>query len=174
MSNQFPAGSYDAVCTGEVQYGYSSGGNDQVGINLEIHGPEGFESFHCTAILYFSPDAKQMSIDKLKACGWNGSGDIAPQIQGKPCRVGVSYKEHEGKLQMKVNIYDRAPGIKFNNVMDERKKSQFLASLASSAGGGGTRVKDNGYPAVWDEQDVGPPPDAPPAQARGRLSLGGK
>jgi len=168
MSN-FPAGSYDAVCTGEVQYGTTSNGNDQIGLSLEVHGPEGFEAFFCTALLYFSPNAKQMSIAKLKACGWSGSGDIGPQIQGKPCRVGISYEEYKGEQKMKVNIYDRPPGIKFDKPMDEQQKSKFLASLAASAGGP-TKPTNNGYPPGWDDP-IGPPADAPP---KGRLSLGGK
>ena len=170
MSNQFPAGSYDAVCTGDVQYGTTSNGNDQVGIGLEVHGPEGFEAFMCTAILYFSPNSKQMSIDKLKACGWNGSGDIGEQIKGKPCRIGVKYEEYNGEQKMKVNIYDRSPGIKFDKPMDAAAKTRFLTSL-SAAAGGPTKAADNGYPPGWDVDPIGPPQQQAP---KGRLSLGNK
>lgn len=171
-----PAGNCDAVCTGEVQYGESSKGTEQIGVGLEIGG------HLATAILYFSAEATQYSIPKLKACGWSGSGDIGPQIKGKRCRVSVKYENYtnpetgETSRNMKINIFDGNGGMKFEKPMDEQRKSRFLTSLAQKAAGSGAPQQVGGYPPSWDQSGPGPAATAPqqPQAPTGRFSLGGK
>lgn len=139
-------GYYDAVCTGEVQFGHSSKGTEQVGIGLMV------DDTFVTSILYFSDAAKQASIDKLKACGWSGSGIIADQIKGKTVRVGVKYEEYEGKMQLRVSIFDRSGGMQFQNKMDAQKQASFMKELEAAAKVAPTAKKPaGGYPADWDK-----------------------
>lgn len=174
-----PAGNYDGVCTGEVQYGQSSNGVDQVGVEVEISIPRGegaFEPSRVTSILYFSSNAKPYSLSKLKACGWSGSGDIAPQIKGKPCRIGIKYEPYtnpetdETKQTMKVNIFDGGGGITFQKPMSDSQKSNFLATLSQGAS---APTQAGGYPASWDQNGPAKPIQATPqTQPSGRFSLG--
>lgn len=162
-----PAGNYDAVCTGDVQYGETSKGNDQIGIQLDIQG------HLATAILYDTPGARPYTIAKLKACGWTG-GDIGPQIKGKPCRVSVKYEPWtnpetgETSRNMKVDIYDGSGGITFSKPMSDSKKSQFLASLSQAAG-----VAQQGGPDPWEVNGHQPPTQSTQTQTApaGRFSL---
>lgn len=149
-------GFYNAVCTGEVKYGATDKGTKQVGVELKVEGKSVW------AILYFSDKAKEFSIDKLKACGWDGVGAIEPQIKGNAVRAGIKYEEYEGKLRMKVDIFTGGGGFKFKGEMDDGTKADFMKELRAMAGGGAPS-----YPKDWDAVK----PEATGAEPRKPFSL---
>lgn len=156
MSEQVDlTGYHDGICTGDVQVGYSSNGTEQVAIGIQLKGGPG-DGFTVTSVLYFTADAKDMSIEKLKACGWSGKGMLDAQIKGHPVRVGISYDEYQGKVTMKVNIVDGNRGFKMKNLMTDSAKSDFFARLEAEASAP-PKEEQKGYPADWDKPKEGPP-----------------
>lgn len=154
--NQLTEGFYNAVCTGEVKYGATDKGTKQVGVELKI------ETTAVWAILYFSEKAKEFSIDKLRACGWDGVGAIEPQIKGQTVRAGIKYEEFEGKLRMKVDIFTGGGGFKFKAEMDDGTKADFMKELRAMAGD-----TKPAYPKGWDDVK----PEATNAEPRKPFSL---
>ena len=137
-------GFYDAVCTGEVQFGDSDKGG-QLAVELSI---PSLENTTVTSVLYFSPAAKPYSVAKLKACGWDGEADdIGASVKGNPVRIGVRYEQWEGKEQMRVNIFDdTARRFRFKKTMSDSAKANFMADIKSKVPG-----QAGGYPADWDQ-----------------------
>lgn len=169
QTTKLAAGNYDMICTGEVQYGQSNNGTDQVGIELDIGGVV------VTSILYFSPGAKPFSLTKLKACGWSGNGDIGSQIKGNTVKGRVKYEEYktdqgELKTSMKVDIFDGGGGIVFQKPMSDSQKASFLTGLAQGA----PAAPAGGYPSTWDSGSASTPATAPNGPKAGSFSLGSK
>jgi hypothetical protein len=142
------AGIYDMLCTGEVQYGTSTAGFDEVAVQVEV------EDRRLTAKMYFSPSSEAFSRAKLKACGYSGTGDIGPQIKGHVVKGSIKHDTYqdkttgEMKVSMKVNIFDgEGGGVQVQKPMSDSQKANFLARLATP---GAPPGPGGGYPPAWD------------------------
>ncbi|WP_394847468.1 hypothetical protein LZC95_08390 [Pendulispora brunnea] len=145
-------GFYDATCTGVVDFGLSESDGEQVAIQLDIDGNL------VTSYLAFAGEALQHSVAKLTACGWTGQRDAAAvgaAIKGHKVRVGIQYRQFQGKTKMEVNIFDQPAGPRkpFKREMSETQVGAFLQRIARGAAPGAapSGPSNRGYPANWDE-----------------------
>jgi hypothetical protein len=147
-------GRYRAVAV-TIQYGVAKSGTDQVGVGLEItQGPN--KGQRSTSILYFSDEAAQYSVKKLRACGFTGDdlgslilpGSNDPETGiGKPSWKAVevdisltteSYVNDQGetKSTQKCNIYDGEGGqMVFQNQMKADEVRGFASRFNKFLGG---------------------------------------
>lgn len=132
-----------------------------------------------TAYLSFSEKAKPYSIERLKACGWDGSATLPlVGIDKNEVDIEIKYTIYNGKTQMKVDI--RTFG-RFKHAIEPAKARSFMADLVKNAAsldkagpaptGARTGAPAKGattYPADWDK--AGPSKPADPARA-GKVNL---
>ena len=128
-----PAGKYKVRAVhGSEQYGRSSGGTEQINVDVEFIGGEQ-EGATATVFLYLSDAAVEYSIAKLRALGWKG--DKISELTGlgdTEAHALVKYETYQGEERMKVDILAGGMGrVKVGNPMDPRAKSALDARLAA-------------------------------------------
>lgn len=159
------AGFYKARgVAGTEQYGYASGGGEQLSLELDVQISDQ-ESVRLTTILAFAGKAMQYSIERLKALGWDGSNELRG-IDRNEVDVQVKYELNPQKPneppQMRVEIKTNGGRFAFKQPMGEPEKRGFLANLAKeakqleaggppAAAGRGPAPQGNGYPPSWDD-----------------------
>lgn len=131
MSNEqtIPAGFYKGrAIGGSEQYAVSSQGTEQIAIDVDVPSL----NRQLTVILHFSDAAAPYTIEKLRACGWQGD-DLSnlAGIESNEIDVAIKYDTWEGKTRMKVDISTGGGRIKLENTMGEQQKRAFAARMKS-------------------------------------------
>ena len=162
-SNILPIGDYNAVVTGEVQYGTGAKG-EQVAIQLALTMPDGTQRLAWTK-LFFSPDAIQYAMERLKTIGWPGGNTLIEKCKDAKCRVRVKHTSYENdrgeqKVGAEVDILTGG-GFAMKNPLDEAKKVGFLQRISqyvppTNGAKGGAPAAGGGYPANWDAGAAAP------------------
>lgn len=127
--SRIEAGMYKGrAVAGSEQYGSTSNGNDQIVIDLDL-GEEGKVS----TFLVFSDKAAPYSMQRLRACGWQGT-DLSDLkgIDANEVDVEVKYEEYNGEEKMKVQIYT-GNGVVLKDQFDAKGKKAFAAKYAKLA-----------------------------------------
>ncbi len=148
------------------------GGTDaapQVAIDIDL--PEAGR--RVTSYLSFHPNAREFSVARLKACGWDGSADLPFRgIDKNAVTVEIKYERYNGKVSMRAEIKTLG---RFKHALEPSRARSFMAELAKgaavvdSAPGAtprpaarqGSAPAGNGYPADWDK-----PGDARPSTGK--------
>lgn len=130
MSDEkIPAGFYKGrALANSEQYGTSKEGTEQIALDLEIPSLN-----RClTTFLFFTDNATEFAIQRLRACGW--TGDDVTKLVGidtNEIDVSVKYETYQGKERMKVEIATNGGGrVKLQATMDEKAKRSFGARVA--------------------------------------------
>jgi hypothetical protein len=147
---------------GSEQFGHSNEGGEQISVELDVQVSDQ-EVVRCTTILAFSGKAAPISIERLKALGWDGSNELRG-IGRNEVDVEVKLDTYNGKTSKKVEIKTNGGGrFSFKKPMADQEKRGFMASLSKQASqlgaapqGAPTQAGPNGYPKTWDTS--GPPP----------------
>lgn len=148
---------------GSVQAGESSGGNNQLAIDLEcLDGPN--QGMILTTFLVFSPAAKPYSLDRLKALGWKG-GDTFAGISSNEVTIDVRFELYEGEDKLKVEIMTGGGRVKLDKLMGDQQKRAFMSELNSALS---TSEKSGAVP--FDDEG-GSPKGAPKAKKTSRVDL---
>lgn len=160
------AGYYKARgVAGTEQFGLSGTGGEQISVELDVQISDQ-ESVRLTTILAFSGKAMAISIDRLKALGWDGSNELRG-IDQNEVDVEVKYElnpqKPEQPPQMRVEIKTNGGRFAFKAPMAEQEKRGFLSRLSqeakrldagsgapAAAAGRGPAPQGNGYPPSWD------------------------
>lgn len=133
-----PAGTYRARVTSaaEVQFGYTSTGNEQIAVPLTITDGE-----HAgTTITWFgnfgSDKATEIALKALRACGWAGN-DLSDLTGIDTLEVDavVEWEEYNGQSRMKVKWLN-APGggrVKLDKPMNDAQRRAFAAKMKGAA-----------------------------------------
>lgn len=142
-SNKIPAGYYPGrAIAGSEQYGRTSGGHDQIVLDLDIPSL----GRKLTTFLTFSDASAQYSLDRLRACGW--AGDDVTNLAGIDANevdIGIKYKPKQNGVgeQMEVSIMTGSGGYKIkdeNKLTDQERRGfgarmkQFIKQGAPSVG----------------------------------------
>lgn len=152
-TNLIPVGDYAFEVTGEVMYGKGTKG-EQVALELELTMPDGGKRRGWT-VLFFSPDAQQYAIDRLKTIGWQGG--LVEKTKGARGRARVTHEKYtkDGQTKTKATIEIlTGAGFKFNNPLSDSEKEGFLARIAQFQPPAGNGAK-GGYPPNWDQPGPG-------------------
>ncbi len=163
------AGYYKARgVAGTEQHGYASGGGEQISVELDVQLSDQ-ETRRLTTILAFAGKAAPISIDRLKALGWDGS-DVLKGIDQNEVDVEIKYEVNPQKPDdppgMKVEIKTNGGRFSFKKPMSEPEKRGFMTNLSKQAaqlGNGvpaGSPASGNGYPPNWDTSGAPPPKPA--------------
>lgn len=133
MSDIQPGVYKGRAIVGSEQFGSTSKGNDQIAIDLEV--PE--LGRNLTTFLVFSTDAAPYSIDRLRACGWDGStnADGSPNlatIGANEIDVQVKYRDYNGEQKLDVQIMTGGGRVKITE-FDASSKRQFGARFSALA-----------------------------------------
>lgn len=148
---------------GSEQYGETSNGNDQIALDLTIPAL----NRTLTTFLVFSENSMAYSVDRLRACGWKGEDvNKLVGIEDNEVDVRISYQQHNGKEQMRVEIMTNGGSVKLDQPMDEKRKRQFGSKVAQFLKAGSPRPapkpkgpRDNSMP---DDERFGSADDAMP------------
>lgn len=153
---------------GTEQHGYASGGGEQISVELDVYISDQ-ETRRLTTILAFAGKAAPISIDRLKALGWDGSGELKG-IGANEVEVEIKYETNPAKPEegpkMKVEVKTDGGRFSFKKPMSEPEKRGFMANLSKQAAqlAAGTPAAapaaGGGYPPNWDTN--GPAQGAPP------------
>lgn len=122
-----------------VQYGETSNGSLQIGIDMELFDDKGVSIGSMTTLLYFTEAAAIYSYERLRAMGWKGQGpDEIDKLDDifetkVPVRVTVpeAYTAADGTEKMgssKLEILTGGGSLKLSNPVEV---SQFKARLRS-------------------------------------------
>lgn len=127
-THRIPAGTYRAQAVpGSEQYGTTSGGNDQIVVEIELLDL----GERASTFLVFSDAAAPYAIDRLRAMGWTG-GDLT-NLEGlgsQECEVLVKYEFYDGKDRMKVEVLTGGGRVVLKDQLDEKGKKAFAAKYA--------------------------------------------
>lgn len=148
--NNIPAGFYNArAIPGTEQFGSSDNGA-QISFQVDM-----FEiKRQATTILAFAGKAKDISVDRLKAAGWDGNAAGLTGLGSKEFQVEVKYETYNGKEQMRVEI--KTSAFAFKKPLGETEKRVFMAEIAALAktlGGTNGAAAPASYPKDWDAAD---------------------
>jgi hypothetical protein len=117
---------------GSVQYGDSSNGKPQIGIDLFIKELQA----SITTFLYFSPDAAQYSYQRLTLLGWKGKGPMdLPNMEGidtNEVEVEISESVWDGRTQYKVQILTGPGRVTFDRPVDKNDFARRVAAMTGS------------------------------------------
>lgn len=120
---------------GSEQFGSSSNGGEQISVELDVHISDQ-ETRRLTTILAFSGGALPISIERLKALGWDGSNELKG-IDRNEVEVQVKYETNPQKPdegpQMKVEIKTGGGRFAFKAPMNDQQKRGFMANLSKHA-----------------------------------------
>ena len=168
--NRIKAGTYKCrAIAGSEQYGLSDKGTEQVAIELELlDGDDAGE--RVITFLYFTPEAAEFSIDRLRALGWTGMNPA--QLAGlgtTEARVRIRYEMYNNEERMKSDVLT-GTGFRFQSQMDEPRRRQFGAQwerfvVAREKAGGAPRA--GAPPAQRPQPQNGAAPAARPQMAAG-------
>lgn len=146
---------------GTDQFGYASGGGEQISLELDVQLSDQ-ETRRLTTILAFAGKAQEYSIERLKALGWDGSNSLNG-IDRNEVDVEVKYEANPQKPQdppqMRVEIKTNGGRFTFKKPMAEPEKRGFLSNLSKVAAQLGATTPANGSPAPRNAM--------PPAQGGG-------
>ena len=129
--NAISAGCYKGhAIAGSAQYGITRNGTDQIVIDVLLSDLRRTLSI----VLFFSEKAAPYSLEKLRACGWQGD-DVANLIgiDANEILVSVAYETYEGKERMKTDILTGGGRITLDSPMDAAAKRGFAARMKASA-----------------------------------------
>lgn len=159
---EIPAGIYRAkAVAGSEQYGITSNGNDQIGIDLQLLDL----NRTVTTVLVFSERSEKFSTDRLKALGWTEGSDSLAGIDRCEVQAQIRYdvftdSNGQPKRVMKVEIMTGGGRFRFEKPMSEQQKRGFFARLNQIAGApraagaagapSGQPAPGGGYPKDWD------------------------
>jgi hypothetical protein len=154
---------------GTEQHGYAASGGEQISIELDVHLSDQ-ETRRLTTILAFAGKAAPISIERLKALGWDGSNELRG-IGRNEVDVEVKYESNpqkpEAGPQMRVEIKTEGGRFTFKKPMSEPEKRGFMVNLSKQAaqlsGGTPQAPSGGGYPSSWDTN--GPPQGGAPKPA---------
>lgn len=125
MARRIEKGTYRGrAIAGSEQYGTTSKGNDQIVLELDLLDI----GERVSTFLVFSDNSAEFSVDRLRACGWEGE-DLS-NLQGidrNEVSVSVWYEEYQGKEQMKVEIATGGGRVVLDAPMDDKAKRAFGA-----------------------------------------------
>lgn len=158
---KYQAGFYKAHgIEGSEQQGYAEGGGEQISVELDVQLSDQ-EIVRLTSILSFNGKAAPISIERLKALGWDGS-DVLRGINKNEVEVEIKYRIPPGKTEerMEVEIKTNGGRFSFKKPMSEPEKRGFMANLSKqaaqlAANPQGTAPALGPSPASWDTN--GPP-----------------
>lgn len=153
---------------GSAQFGYAKNGSEQISVGLQLENGE-----RMTTILSFSGGAVPISIDRLKALGWDGVSEELAGIDKLDAEVQVKedefHDEQTGELKkgLKAEIKTGGGGrFAFKKPMEEREKRGFMSDLvkkakeheAAKASGGSGAEFPHGANASKGAPSAGGPP----------------
>jgi len=130
-----PAGIYTAKATGSFDFGTSSGGTEQVAVEVEIL--EGNEAGHfMTWFGFFTEKTSERTVESLRLLGWQG--DDITKLEGLGSRrvsIVVEHEEYQGKVSAKIQWVNRLGGlgVKLKAPMDDAAKRKFAAKMKGFA-----------------------------------------
>lgn len=131
---KIPAGFYRGrAIAGSEQYATNpKNGNEQIAVDFDIPSL----SRALTVFFYFSENASQYAVEKLRACGWTGDniGSLTG-IDANEVDISIKYEVYEGKERMKVDVSTGGGRVKLENQMDEKAKRAFAARMKSFVAG---------------------------------------
>lgn len=115
---------------GSEQYGTSSGGHDQIVVDLSL--TELGEQV--STFLIFSDASAPYSIQRLRACGWQGD-DLSnlAGIDANDVDVEVRYEMYDSKQQMRVQILTGGGRVVLDKPLDDQGKRAFAAKFKGLA-----------------------------------------
>ncbi len=132
---KYQAGFYRARgVLGSEQHGTSeSSGGEQISIALDVAISDQ-ETARLTTILSFAGGAMAVSIERLKALGWDGSNELRG-IDRNEVDVEIRYRTPPGKTEerMEVEIKTNGGRFAFKKPMSEPEKRGFMAKLSAAA-----------------------------------------
>lgn len=143
-----------------AELGYTSKGNEQVGVLLQILS-EGFENETITWFGSFSEAAQDRTLEALRHLGWS-SDDLfdLSGIGSKEAYAVLEEEEFQGKVSMKVKWINAAGGLAMKAPMNEAQARAFSARMKgavlaskSKVGGG---AKPAGAPPARGQQQRSP------------------
>lgn len=113
-----------------VQYGNTKNGHDQIVLDLSL--TELGE--RVSTFLVFSDASAPYSIERLRACGWQGD-DLTnlAGIDANEVDVEVKYETWEGELKMRVQILANGGRIVLQQTMNDQAKRAFAAKFRGVA-----------------------------------------
>lgn len=114
-----------------------AGDNVEAVIQMELlarddGGPPLEVPLRVSVVLHFTEKAKQYSVEKLQAIGWQG-GDLEFARCPNEVTVSIKYEEYQGVMRMKADIQAGAGRIKARTIAPEKKRA-FAAQLAGLMG----------------------------------------
>lgn len=161
---KYRAGFYRARgVAGSEQHGYAQGGGEQIALELDVQISDQ-EIARLTTILAFAGNAAPISIDRLKALGWDGSNELRG-IDANEVEVEIKYEVPPGKSAevMKVEIKTNGGRFSFKQPMGDAERRGFMASLSKQAAqlAGGRPAAQATPPAPAQRAPQGRPDDFP-------------
>lgn len=145
---------------GSEQHGYSRDGGGQISIDVDVQISDQ-EVARLTTILAFAGKGGPISIDRLKALGWDGSNELRGIDTLEP-DVEIKYEIPPGKTEevMRVEIKTAGGGrFTFKKPMSEPEKRGFMANLSKQASQlGNGQAPPGASPASWDAPPGKPTP----------------
>lgn len=163
---------------GTEQFGLSGTGGEQISVELEVQVSDQ-ESVRLTTILAFSGKAMAISIDRLKALGWDGSNELRgldrnevdvevkyelnPQKPDQPPQLRVEIKTNGGRFAFKAPMAEQEKRGFMSKLAQEAKRLDAGAPAPAQAPRQAAPQQGNGYPPSWDDGPRGGAPAKPPA-----------
>lgn len=129
---KYKAGFYRARgVAGSEQYGTASGGGEQISLDVDVQ-YEG-RAVRLTTILSFNGGALPISIERLKAMGWDGSNELRG-VDRQEFDVEIKYEIPPGKNEEKMVVEVKTgQRFKFKEPMSDQQKRGFMSNLSKTA-----------------------------------------
>ena len=141
---QIKAGIYKARATGDVQFGVTKNGNDQMVVGLRLATGETVSAF-----LVFTDKLWSMQVERLRALGCKGNLPMdTTGIDENEVDVEVTYRTYDGKERMDVNIFTGGGRVQLQNQMDDAQKRAFAARVAAWSRASGASAQNGAKPAT--------------------------
>lgn len=130
---RYKAGFYRARgVAGTEQHGYAQGGGEQVSLELDVQISDQ-NVVRLTTILAFAGGAGPISIERLKALGWDGSNELRG-IDRNEVEVEIKYEIPPGKTEEQMRVEIKTGGrFAFKKPMNDQEKRGFMAALSKQA-----------------------------------------
>jgi hypothetical protein len=130
-----PAGNYTAKATGSFDFGTSTGGTEQVAVEVEIL--EGPEAGRCmTWFGFFTDKTTERTVESLRLLGWQGD-DITKleELGSRRVSIVVEHEEYQGQVRAKIQWVNRLGGlgVKLKAPMDDAARRKFAARMKGFA-----------------------------------------
>lgn len=128
---------------GQEQYGESTNGKPELLLRFNV--PE--LNRQLTAPLYFSAEAAPYSIQRLRACGWEGSDfSNLKGIDKNEVDLSIKYDPFEGKMRMKVEILSGGGTFNTGKPVDPKEWAAKVGAITGVQNSGSKSKSDKDPP----------------------------